>query len=341
MKKLVSVSSVFSAAVIGAGLLFLSAGNVDAQDSEGSITLYGNDFIDEIPPRFTEDTGIEVNAVHHAGGELFAQVEAEQANPQWDVLFVDGHGSMQSLADRDFLLTDWEPENLSNLDDYFLDLVPEDYAYFPTGLHAAAVIAYNTDLVDEADAPQNWEEFFAFEGQVGHADPAVAAPAYPLVSALFEYFGVEEAKEMYLDRMDMGLSVYPKNGPVTQALLNGEIEVAALQEHNAYGAYLDGEPVEIIWPEEGAPGSLRIVAINAESENLEEAKAFVEYLLENETQQFMASLENTDSFFTPSVADIEGREEREEDPTFLLPAASWAAEFEAEIKTWFADQNVN
>ena len=132
MKKLVSVSSVFSAAVIGAGLLFLSAGNVDAQDSEGSITLYGNDFIDEIPPRFTEDTGIEVNAVHHAGGELFAQVEAEQANPQWDVLFVDGHGSMQSLADRDFLLTDWEPENLSNLDDYFLDLVPEDYAYFPT-----------------------------------------------------------------------------------------------------------------------------------------------------------------------------------------------------------------
>lgn len=309
-------------------------------DPGGTIYLYGNDFVDVIAPKFMEETGYKMEAVHYGGGEALAKIEAEQGNPQWDVLMMDGHGSIRNLGDRDFLMTGWQPDNLANLTDEGASYVPGDYAYYPVGLHAAALIAYNTNLVSDEKAPRTWEEFFSYDGPVGHADPAVAAPAYPLVSAFFEKWGVPEAMKLYEDRFDRGMKVYPKNGPVGKALLSGEIEVAALQEHNAYELKLAGEPVEVIWPEEGAPGSLRVIAISKHTRNPEAAKAFVEYMLKPETQQMLASLDSTDSFFTPLVEGVTPRSEREPNGDFMLPSAEWASQHEVEIKTWFADQSV-
>lgn len=311
-----------------------------SEDTGKTIYLYGNDFVDFIAPKFAEETGFKIEAVHYGGGEALAKIEAEQGNPQWDVLMMDGHGSVRNLADRDFLLTGWEPENLSLLSQRGADLVPSDLAYFPIGMHASAVIAYNTNFVSAEKAPQNWEQFFAYEGPVGHADPAVAAPAYPLVSAFFDKYGIDQAKEMYAKRFKDGMNIYPKNGPVGKALLSGEIHVAALQEHNAYELKLAGEPVEVVWPKEGAPASLRVVAISKHTKNPAAAKAFVEYMLKPETQQLLTSLETSDSFFTPMAEGVLTRIEREENGAFMLPSAEWAAEHEAEIKTWFADQNV-
>lgn len=310
------------------------------EDTGQKIYLYGNDFVEIVAPLFAEKTGFEIEAVHYGGGEALAKVEAEQGNPQWDILMMDGHGSFRSLADRDFLLTGWQPEGLQDLTEFGASQVPDDYAYYPIGIHAAGVIAYNTNLVKAEQAPQSWEEFFAYDGPVGHADPAVAAPAYPLVSSFFHKWGVEETKELYKKRMTDGLNVYPKNGPVGQALISGEIEVAALQEHNAYSLKLAGEPVEVIWPDEGAPGSLRMVAISKQTKNPAAAKAFVEFMLDAEVQQQLTTLESSDSFFTPLAEGVSMRGERRQDGSFLLPEATWASRHEQDIKTWFADQNV-
>ncbi|MBB6673745.1 extracellular solute-binding protein [Cohnella nanjingensis] len=309
------------------------------QDTGKKIYLYGNDFVDLIAPKFAQETGYQIEAVHYGGGEALAKIEAEQGNPQWDVLMMDGHGSVRSLADRGFLMTGWEPDNLSKLTQLGASLVPADRAYFPIGIHASAVIAYNTKLVSADRAPKTWDEFFAYDGPVGHADPAVAAPGYPLVSAFFERWGIPEAEKLYADRFKKGLRIYPKNGAVGKALLSGEIQVAALQEHNAYELKLSGEPVEIVWPKEGAPGSLRVVAISKHTKNPAAAKAFVEYMMKPETQAMLTALETTDSFFTPLAEGVSTRSEREPNGAFLLPSAEWAAEHEVEIKTWFADQS--
>ncbi|MEK3916416.1 ABC transporter substrate-binding protein [Paenibacillus sp. FSL H7-0331] len=311
-----------------------------AEDTGKTIYLYGNDFVDLVAPKFTSETGFKMEAVHYGGGEALAKIEAEQGNPQWDVLMMDGHGSVRSLADRDFLMKGWKPANLSKLSEYGTSLVPKDYAYYPVGIHAAAVIAYNTKLVPADKAPKTWEQFFAYSGPVGHADPAVAAPAYPLVSAFFQKWGVEETKKKYKQRFEAGMRVYPKNGPVGKALVSGEIHVAALQEHNAYELKLAGEPVEVIWPDEGAPGSLRVIAISKKTKNSAAAQAFVEYMMKPEMQAMLTSLPSTESLFTPLAQGVQMRKERRQDGSFLLPPAEWAAQQEAPIKTWFADQNV-
>ena len=309
-------------------------------EQQKPLMLYGNDFVDFIAPKFQEATGYAIEAVHYGGGEALAKIEAERGNPQWDIVMMDGHGSIRGLAERDFLHTGYEAEGEALLGAYGQELMPEDRAYYPIGIHASAVIAYNTDLIAPENAPATWEEFFALEERVGHADPAVAAPAYPLVSAFFYTWGTEEAQQVYSDRFKQGFSIYPKNGPVGNALVSGEIAAAALQEHNAYSLKLDGSPVEVVWPEEGAPGSLRVVAISKDTSNLEAAQAFVEFMMKPETQNMLSSLESNDSFFTPLAEGTTSRPERDPNGTFILPPDSWAAEQESEIKTWFADQNV-
>lgn len=57
------------------------------------------------------------------------------------------------------------------------------------------------------------------------------------------------------------MKVFPKNPQVVQALASGEISVAMLQETNAYDMVASGEPLKIVWPEDGAPGSTRVAAI--------------------------------------------------------------------------------
>lgn len=310
------------------------------EDTGESIYLYGNDFVDIVAPEFAKQTGYKIEAVHYGGGEALAKIEAEQGNPQWDVVMMDGHGSIRNLADRGFLMTDWTPENIFNLTEYGSSLVPEDHAYTPISIHASAVIAYNTNRLTKEQAPKTWDEFFEYKGTAGQADPAVAAPAYPLVSALFYKWGIDQGEQKYAQMMGNGLRVYPKNGPLGSALVSGEIDIAALQESNAYDLKLSGEPVDLIWPEDGAPGSLRVAAISKYTKNPAAAKAFVEFMLKPETQQMLASLDSSDSFFTPLVEGVEARKERETNAEFILPPAEWAAEHEVQIKTWFADQNV-
>ncbi|MGC5772819.1 ABC transporter substrate-binding protein [Paenibacillus pabuli] len=310
------------------------------EDTGETIYLYGNDFVDIVAPEFAKQTGFKIEAVHYGGGEALAKIEAEQGNPQWDVVMMDGHGSIRNLADRGFLMTDWVPDNIGNLSDYGASLIPEDHAYTPITIHASAVIAYNTNRLTKEQAPKSWDDFFKYDGNAGQADPAVAAPAYPVVSSLFHHWGISDAEQKYSQMMDKGLRVYPKNGPLGSALVSGEIDIAALQESNAYDLKLSGEPVDIIWPEEGAPGSLRVAAISKHTKNPAAAKAFIEFMLKPETQQMLASLASSDSFFTPLVQGVVPRKDRELNPTFMIPPAVWAAEHEVEIKTWFADQNV-
>ena len=114
---------------------------------------------------------------------------------------------------------------------------------------------------------------------------------------------------------------------MVQALASGEIAVAGLQESNAYGMIASGEPISIIWPEEGAPASVRVAAISAKTDQPEVAKKFIEFLLQPETQQQLV------------VAGVNEKEDREKDGKLVYAEASWASEHEAEIKEWFADES--
>lgn len=306
-----------------------------------SLTVYLNDFDAVIGEMFEKKTGIKLNIVSGNGAEIMSRIEAEQGNPQWDVVWIDAMPSIYGLDAKDQLLTGWTPENVAGLKDNYESLIPEDGSYYPTGAHAAGIIVYNKNKISGADIPATWEDLknSVYKGKLGMADPAIAAPAYPFVANFFEDKGIDGGKEYFNSLLEQGLRVYPKNPQVVQALTSGEIDIAALQESNAYSMLAAGEPVELVWPEDGAPASVRVAAIQKNTEKADAAKQFVSFLLEPEVQQELID-SGDESYFEPSAEGAAPKADRAKEAKLNFTDAAYSSEHEAEIKQWFADQAV-
>ena len=305
------------------------------------LLVYLNDFDAVIGDMFKEATGYDVEVVVGNGAETMSRIEAEKSNPQWDVVWIDSMYDIYNLSQDGSLLTDWEPENAANLTEFSKSLVPENKCFYPTGTHAAGVLVYRNDVYDDTTAPKTIDDLTdpRFTDQVGMADPGVAAPAYPLAAEIMYEKGMEAGQQYFSTLFSQGLKVYPKNPQVVQALASGEISVALLQESNAYEMVNSGEPITIVWPEDGAPGSTRVAAINASTDQMEIAKMFVNFLLDPETQQTLANT-GDEGYFEPSVEGVEMKADRDPNAKLETADVAWGAEHEADIKAWFADMSV-
>lgn len=311
-----------------------------AVTQEKPLVVYLNDFDAVIPDMFKEATGYEVEVVVGNGAETMSRIAAEKSNPQWDVVWIDSMYDVYNLSKDGDLMTDIEVENADNLTEFASALVPENKCFYPTGIHAAGVLVYRNDVYSEEEAPKTFEELAdeKYAGKVGMADPGVAAPAYPLAAYFMDEMGMEGGQEYFSTMLSQGLKVFPKNPQVVQALASGEINVAMLQESNAYDMVASGEPISIVWPENGAPGSTRVAAISAATSQPEVAKAFVNFLLDPETQQALINT-GDEGFFEPSVEGVTLKEERDADAKLAVADVEFGAENEAEIKAWFADMS--
>ncbi len=308
------------------------------------LVVYLNDFDAVIGDAFYEETGYKVEVFVGNGAEIASRIEAEGDNPLWDVVWMDSMPSMYTMGENGQLLTGFTPDNAKDLTDFYADIVPEDGRYYPTGAHSAGLLVYNTDVYTEETAPKTFDDLLNPDAgyKIGMANPSVAAPAYPLVAWFMDHYRTDDTLEGGFDYfgtlLDQGMTIYPKNPQIVTALSSGEIDVAILQESNAYDMLNTGEPVSLIWPEGGAPASVRVAGICSESDNAEIAKLFVNFLLEADTQQMLVDL-GDEGYFTPSVEGAEMNEQRAEDNATLAYADTpWAAANEADIKAWFADQ---
>ncbi|WP_127493653.1 ABC transporter substrate-binding protein [Paenibacillus glycanilyticus] len=312
----------------------------DASKDE-PLVVYLNDFDDIVKPMFEEKTGYKLEIVSGNGAEIASRIEAEKGNPHWDVVWMDSMPTIDQMGKNGQLLDNWTPSNLDGLTDFAKTVVPANNTYFPTGAHAASVIVYNTKAFDANSAPKTWDDLLdaKYKGVVGMADPAVAAPAYPFVAWFFQSKGMDQGKSYFEGLLKNGVHVYPKNPNVAKALTDGEIKAAALQESNAYTLKNSGEQVDIVWPAEGAPASVRVAAIQKESKHQEAAKAFIEFLLDPATQQALID-KGDESYFEPSVKGVNAKADRAADAKLLVAEAGWAGEHEGEIKQWFADNAV-
>lgn len=319
--------------------------NVESTQGENPVQtkpliVYLNDFDDVIADMFKEATGYDVEVVSGNSAEIMSRIAAEKGNPQWDVVWIDSMYDVYNLAGDGELMTDFEPENAVNLTDFSKTLVPENKCMYPTDIHAAGVLVYRNDVWSEADAPKTFADLTdeKYKDQVGMADPGVAVPAYPLAAYFMDTLGLEAGEEYFTTLFDHGLKVFPKNPQVVQALAGGDISIAMLQETNAYDMVASGEPITIIWPEDGAPGSTRVAAISAQSEQPEIAKMFVNFLLDAKTQQALVDT-GDEGYFEPSVNGVNAKAERDPNAKLAVADEVFGAENEADIKAWFADMS--
>ncbi|EKF60317.1 extracellular solute-binding protein [Agrobacterium albertimagni AOL15] len=311
-----------------------------AEDAPGPLVLYTNDFEGVITDRFEADTGRQIDVVQMSGGEILARIAAEAANPQWDVLIFNGSYSFKMLDDQNQLLRGVEPANIGNLNETGRTYLPENRSWFPIGMAASCVMLYRTDTID--NPPTKFADLAdsRFNGKFGMADPAIAAPAYPCVAEFFHTLGKDKAEAYFTSLFDNGMRVFRTNGPVGRAIVSGELDLALITSQVAYSLKAAGEaPVEVVWPEEGAPGVVRGVGIQASTKRSDSARIFVEWLLKPETQTYLSQAAAADGLFEPTV---DGTTRRADGPAegvvYRVAPDDFSVANEAEIKTWFADR---
>jgi len=295
-------------AVAGAALTFVLTGCSGEQSKKGSeqasakpkeeqiLTVYsaGPDGLAEnLEKAFEEKTGKKIEMFGGTTGKILSRLEAEKNNPVADVVVLASAASMDGLKESDQL----QAYKAENADKINADWSDKDGYYY--GYSASALgIAYNTKNVK--DAPKKWSDLAKpeWKDKMNMPDPSLSGSALDFI---FGYTGADKTAWKTIESWKKnGLQVNGANKEALESVITGNKDATISGvDYMAYKAKADGEPVEIVYPESGTVVSPRSVGIVKEAKNVEDAKAYVDFLLSDEGQKLV-----TDAYLLPGNQDI-------------------------------------
>lgn len=241
---------------------------------------------------FTAKTGITVNLFQSTSGKVMARYEAEKANPQADVLISASWGHAITLSDAGELL----PYTSPNADNVPASLKTGDYV--AQGAAAIAMV-YNTSL--GLPAPAEWSDLTdeAYKDMVTMPDPSASGAALSLVQGLASQ-DADAAWALIGALKDNGMIVPGANSAALNPVLSGARGVVfGAVDYIALGQKAKGEAIEVVYPESGTVLAPRPIMIPATTDQADEAKQFMDFVLSDEGQALVA-----DRMILPARTDI-------------------------------------
>lgn len=273
-------------------------GTEDAEDAEepvleetGELTLYysnSTDWADPLIEEFENQTGIEVSLVQDGTSSLFARIKAEAANPQADVVW---GGVIDTYRANEDLLQPYTSSEVGALKEQAID--PNGYY---TGFDMGPmVMIYNTDLVDEAEAPTKWADLLdeKYFGQIATADPTSSSSAFACMMSIIQAYGTDDGKGYeFVEQLVANLDgkIIESSSGVIKGVADGEYMVGLTYEEAALRYIESGAAVQIVYPEEGTSSSPSGCAIVKDCKNPLSAQKFIDYLASEEVQSQLGAL---------------------------------------------------
>jgi iron(III) transport system substrate-binding protein len=159
------------------------------------------------------------------------------------------------------------------------------------------VMAYNTQKVTKADAPKRWRDLTdpKWKGKLAHAHPGYSGTVMTGILGLLPVLG---GWDYY--------TALAKNNPLVvqsaedppMKVAGGEAWVGVASEYNFYRSARKGDPIEIVFPEEGVPFVTSANAILAKAPHPNAARVFTDFLFARDAQQLLAD----DGLYVPNEA---------------------------------------
>jgi iron(III) transport system substrate-binding protein len=259
----------------------------------GQVTVYsgrGRDLVEPILNRFQEVTGIEVRVRYGDTAEMAAAILEESSNTPADVYYGQDAGALGALALHGMA---------RKIPDSSLERVPERFRS-PDGLWVGAsgrarTVIYDTDKLDESDLPSSILDYVdpKWENMLGWAPSNGSFQAW--VTALRLVEGEDVAREWLEGLRDLNPLVYEGNTPIVRAAIAGEVGAGFVNHYYLYRerAEAGGDvAADNYFFTDGDIGGLINVAglaIMEPSRNVEQAEMLVQFLLEEEAQQYFSS----------------------------------------------------
>lgn len=286
---------------------------------------------------FSKETGIPAKLVEDSTGPLLARIQAEKANPQWGLLWVDGNEAFAALDKQGMLKQGLEIPTLTETGE---SLVPADKSFAPTGMTTACTMIYNSKAV--SSPPTSWQQLLdaKWKGKIGMNNPAVSGPTFPCVAGLMNYLGSRAKGEEFIEKLKAnGLHVSEANSDTLHLLETGQIDIGLIQSSAAIGAASKVPTLKVGYlPKETLLPSVIGIDAKVSPEIQEEAQKFLTWVYSSAGQhQMQIGDPHGDSLYWPVVPGVK--------PLSLLPELStlstqtvepykWGAE-EAGVNNWF------
>lgn len=276
-----------------------STGMAESQAAEpelsGKVTVYMPSpagLADKIAAGFTEKTGVEVEVFQGTTGEILARLEAEEANPVADVVILASWSDGLSMK-ADGKIMSYVPENADKVVEGWID---GDSMLFGYSASAVGVI-YNTTVIPELSA--DWDELAnaEYKEQLAIPDPEKSGACKDFVAGFVNDYGWDAFEGMATN----GMTVPGANKAALEAVTTGEVGIlVAGVDYNAYSSISKGEPLAIYYPEGGTVVNPRPAMIMNTAPNVDNAKAFVDYLFSDEAQELVAA-----AYLLPGRSDVQ------------------------------------
>ena len=291
-------------------------------DDEQVLTVYSGrneSLIGLILAQFSEDTGIAVEILYGGTSAVANQILTEGENSPADVFIAQDGGALGALAAADMLQA---------LPDATLNRVVDSAFVSPDGVWVglsgrARVLVYNPEMLNEMglELPESILELTdeTWRGLVGWAPTNASFVAN--VTAMRVLLGDCDTEDWLAAMIANDVQAYPKNTPIVQAVISGEIPVGLVNHYYLY-RFLAEDPeitATLHFFPGGDVGSLINIAgaaILQSSDQQDLALQLVDYLLSDSAQAYFAEttyeypLVETvgPSVDLPALADIEAPE---------------------------------
>jgi iron(III) transport system substrate-binding protein len=281
-----------------AAAIFLTAGIAFPQDArlaearrEGKVVWYTAAalFTAERVAKLFEEAhpGIKVE-VHRSGSERILQrlMQETAAGIKNADVFNSSDVGHYVLLKKKGMLAKHTPIGAERFTESFRD--PDGMAF---GWRAfLIVISYHSKLLPSADAPKTWKDLLdpKWKGKLVTAHPGYSGAVATYMLALVNLYGWDYFKQLAQNKPHLTQSVHDP----AQVVAAGERIVGANgAEYFLYSQRKKGNPIGIVYPEDGSPLVVSPSAITSSSTRPNAAKLFTDFIFTKEVQQFLADSE--------------------------------------------------
>jgi len=304
--------------------------NAGTQDGEKKLVVYSagpDGLAKKLIAGYEEQTGVKVEMFQGTTGKILARMEAEKANPVADVVILASLPSAQGLMKDGLTLPYADAKNADKLNPEWSD---KDGNYFSTSASALG-IAYNTKLV--TTPPTSWADLTKaeYKDQINIPDPTLSGSALDFITGYLSDKG-DSGWSLFEEFKKNGVAMAGANQEALDPVITGaKSMVAAAVDYMTYKAKAKGEPVDIVYPQEGTVISPRPAAILKSTKHEDNAKAFIDYLLSDEAQKLVS-----DASLLPGRTDIKAENRANLDEIPLLKTDwNWMNEHGTEVTDKF------
>jgi iron(III) transport system substrate-binding protein len=319
-----------SLAIAANALMLLNVNLIFAQSKSSEVLLYtsvpqalATQFADAFMKKRPD---IKVEIYRAGSTEVGAKLAAERevGGIRADLLWLADAPIYYDLRQRGELLGYISPEAKA---------VPADLkdpkGFFTAGRLINMIIAVNTQVTPLKDAPKSWKDFPDMGKKAAMGNPLYSGSNFVTVAA----FVKKDGNWSWFERARAkGVAVVRGNSEAADALAGKEFGIAMTLDYIVAGLTKKGAPLATIWPTDGAISVPSPIAIIKNSKNPAGSKAFVDYVLSKEGQEFLVKQE-----VIPVRGDVpppKGQPSASQIKFMPIPY-EWAAENAAELREKF------